>query len=82
MTHTAFLQQIRTYFRAVEGYIPFETDLVDFLATVRAHYDLWIRDGNYLKLATSSIDGTLLATLKEVKMCCFDHIPQRFLHKS
>ena len=56
----------RNYFRAVESYIPFEADLADFLANVRANYDLWIKDGNSLKVATASVEGTLLATLKEV----------------
>ena len=54
------------YLHAVESYIPFEADLADFLANVRANYDLWIKDGNTLKVATASVEGTLLATLKEV----------------
>ena len=56
----------RTYFRAVESYITFEADLADFLANIRANYDLWLRDGNSQKLATASADGTLLGTIKEV----------------
>ena len=56
----------RTYFRAIESYISFEADLADFLANIRANYDLWLRDGNSQKLATASADGTLLATIKEV----------------
>ena len=57
----------RNYFLAVESYIPFEADLADFLANVRANYDLWIKNGNSSKVATASVEGTLLATLKEVQ---------------
>ena len=56
----------RNYFRAVESYIPFEADLADFLANIRANYDLLLSDGNSPRLAVASVEGTLLATIKEV----------------
>ena len=56
------------YFRAVESYIAFEADLAVFLANIRARYDLCSSEGGGLKLATASIDGTLLSTIKEVNM--------------
>ena len=54
----------------MESYIPFENDLADFLANVRAYYDLCLSEGSGVKLATASIEGTLLGTIQEVNYNC------------
>ena len=60
------LPSCRSYFRAIETYIMFETDLADFLANVRASYDIWLREGGVAKLTTASVQGTLSGAITEV----------------
>ena len=72
------------YLRAVESYIPSETDLAVFLANIRAKYDLHSGEGSGLKLATASVEGTLLATIKEVNttiyLTCSLHCRMYVMH--
>lgn len=44
----------------------FEHDLADFLANVRASYDIWLREGGIAKLTNASVQGTLSGAISEV----------------
>ena len=60
------LPSLRSYFRAIEAYIMHESDLADFLANVRASYDIWLREGGIAKLTSASVVGTLTGAITEV----------------
>ena len=59
----------RSFLRAIESYIMFEHDLADFLANVRASYDIWLREGGIAKLTYASVQGTLASAISEVCTC-------------
>ena len=44
----------------------FERDLADFLANIRASYDIWLREGGIAKLTYASVKGTLSGAISEV----------------
>ena len=44
----------------------FEHDLADFLANIRASYDIWLREGGIAKLTHASVQGTLAGAISEV----------------
>jgi hypothetical protein len=56
----------RNFLRSVESYIIFEHDLADFLANVRASYDIWLREGGIDKLTHASVQKTLSGAISEV----------------
>ena len=56
----------RNFLRSVESYIMFEYDLADFLANIRAGYDIWLREGGIAKLTYASVQGTLAGAISEV----------------
>ena len=62
----------RNFLRAVESYIMFEHDLADFLANIRASYDIWLREGGIAKLTYASVQGTLSGAISEV--CVYIHV--------
>jgi hypothetical protein len=58
----------RSFLCSVESYIMSEHDLGDFLANVRASYDIWLREGGIAKLTHASVQGTLTGAINEVCM--------------
>ena len=64
----------RNFLRAVESYIMFEHDLADFLANIRASYDIWLREGGIAKLTNASVQGTLSGAISEVCACIHVHV--------
>ena len=56
----------RNFLRAIESYIMFGHDLAAFLASVRASYDIWLREGGIAKLTYASVQGTLAGAISEV----------------
>jgi hypothetical protein len=53
----------------------FEHDLADFLANVRASYDIWLREGGIDKLTYASVQKTLSGAISEVCACmCVDKV--------
>ena len=59
----------RSFLRTVESHIMFEHDLADFLANIRASYDIWLREGGIAKLTYASVQGTLAGAISEVSTC-------------
>ena len=57
----------------------FEHDLADFLANIRASYDIWLREGGIAKLTNASVKGTLSGAISEVGKICGMFLLQTFL---
>ena len=57
---------IRNFLRSIESYFMFDHDLADFLANIRASYDIWLREGGIAKLTYASVQGTLAGAISEV----------------
>ncbi len=56
------------YIKTVEVYIPLEAELLNFITDLRAVYDSWLKlAGSTHKLSKVSVEGTLAATLQEVR---------------
>lgn len=66
----------------VEAYIPFVNDLADFLANIRASYDIWLREGGVAKLTTASLQGTLSGAIVEVRIQVYIQQISPPLHRS
>ena len=43
-----------------------EYELADFLANIRASYDIWLRENGIAKLKYASVQGTLASAISEV----------------
>ena len=52
------------------SYIPLEPEFLNFIITMRAEYDHWLKQAGVKdKFSAVSLQGTLAGTLQEVRMC-------------